>query len=431
MIEIIKLDHTRPEENEKLQRILSRNVGLNNDIMARTEAIIRDVTMRGDAAIVECTQRFDNVVLSAQTMRVEREWIEELAERVDEDLIAAMREAIANIRYYHEKQMAKDWEVEMANGVRLGQRIRPLQIVGLYVPGGTAAYPSTVMMNAIPAQVAGVERIIVVTPPAQFAQNPVVAAVLKELELYEVYLVGGAQAVAALACGTQTIPRVDKIVGPGNQYVAAAKKLVYGAVDIDSIAGPSEIVVVADDTARADYVAADLLSQAEHSEDAAAILFTTSEALAEAVAVELVRQTATLSRHKIIERSLADYGALIVVNSLDDACEMVNRLAPEHVEVITADAEAIAEKIHNAGAIFIGPYSPESVGDYFAGTNHVLPTGGTARFSSALGVYDFLKRTSIIRYTKEELMRTAGSIERLALAEGFEAHARAATIRYE
>ncbi len=431
MIEIIKLDNTRPEDSEKLQRILSRNVGLNKDILARTEAIIRDVTMRGDAAVVECTQRFDNVVLSAQTMRVEREWIEELAERVDEELIAAMREAISNIRYYHEKQVAKDWYVEMANGVRLGQRIRPLQIVGLYVPGGTAAYPSTVMMNAIPAQVAGVERIVVVTPPAQFAQNPVIAAVLKELELYEVYLVGGAQAVAALACGTQTIPRVDKIVGPGNQYVAAAKKLVYGAVDIDSIAGPSEIVVIADDTARADYVAADLLSQAEHSEDAAAILLTTSEALAEAVAVELVQQTATLSRHKIIERSLADYGALIVVNSLDDACELVNRLAPEHVEVITADAEAVVEKIRNAGAIFVGPYSPESVGDYFAGTNHVLPTGGTARFSSALGVYDFLKRTSVIRYTKEELMRTAASIERLALAEGFEAHARAATIRYE
>ncbi|MDQ3011347.1 MAG: histidinol dehydrogenase, partial [Acidobacteriota bacterium] len=266
MIEIIKLDNTRPEDSDKLQRILSRNVGLNKDILARTEAIIRDVTMRGDAAVVECTQRFDNVVLSAQTMRVEREWIEELAERVDEELIAAMREAISNIRYYHERQMATDWYVEMANGVRLGQRIRPLQIVGLYVPGGTAAYPSTVMMNAIPAQVAGVERIVVVTPPAKFAQNPVIAAVLKELELYEVYLVGGAQAVAALACGTQTIPRVDKIVGPGNQYVAAAKKLVYGAVDIDSIAGPSEIVVIADDTARADYVAADLLSQAEHSE---------------------------------------------------------------------------------------------------------------------------------------------------------------------
>lgn len=431
MIEIIKLDINRPEESEKLQRILSRNVGLNNEIMRRTEAIIRDVTLRGDDAVVECTQRYDNVVLSAQTMRVERERIEELAERVDAELIAAMREAISNIRYYHERQLAKDWSVEMANGVRLGQRIRPLQIVGLYVPGGSAAYPSTVMMNAIPAQVAGVERIVVVTPPAQFAQNPVIAAVLKELGLFEVYLVGGAQAVAALACGTETIPRVDKIVGPGNQYVAAAKKLVYGAVDIDSIAGPSEIVVVADDTARADFVAADMLSQAEHSDDAAAILVTTSVRLAEAVSAELVHQTALLSRRGIVERSLADYGALIIVDSLDDACELVNRLAPEHVEVMTENAETVTEKIINAGAIFVGSYSPESVGDYFAGTNHVLPTGGTARFSSALGVYDFLKRTSVIRYTKEELMRTAASIERLALAEGFDAHARAATIRYE
>jgi histidinol dehydrogenase len=380
---------------------------------------------------VECTQRYDNVVLSAQTMRVERERIEELAERVDAELVAAMREAISNIRYYHERQLAKDWSVEMANGVRLGQRIRPLQIVGLYVPGGSAAYPSTVMMNAIPAQVAGVERIVVVTPPAQFAQNPVIAAVLKELGLFEVYLVGGAQAVAALACGTETIPRVDKIVGPGNQYVAAAKKLVYGAVDIDSIAGPSEIVVVADDTARADFVAADMLSQAEHSDDAAAILVTTSVRLAESVSAELVHQTASLSRRQIVERSLADYGALIIVDSLDDACDLVNRLAPEHVEVMTENAETVTEKIINAGAIFVGSYSPESVGDYFAGTNHVLPTGGTARFSSALGVYDFLKRTSVIRYTKEELMRTAASIERLALAEGFDAHARAATIRYE
>lgn len=431
MIEIIKLDVNRPEESEKLQRILSRNVGLNNEIMRRTEAIIRDVTLRGDAAVVECTQRYDNVVLSAQTMRVERERIEELAERVDAELVAAMREAISNIRYYHERQLAKDWSVEMANGVRLGQRIRPLQIVGLYVPGGSAAYPSTVMMNAIPAQVAGVERIVVVTPPAQFAQNPVIAAVLKELGLFEVYLVGGAQAVAALACGTETIPRVDKIVGPGNQYVAAAKKLVYGAVDIDSIAGPSEIVVVADDTARADFVAADMLSQAEHSDDAAAILVTTSVRLAESVSAELVHQTVSLSRRQIVERSLADYGALIIVDSLDDACDLVNRLAPEHVEVMTENAETVTEKIINAGAIFVGPYSPESVGDYFAGTNHVLPTGGTARFSSALGVYDFLKRTSVIRYTKEELMRTAASIERLALSEGFDAHARAATIRYE
>jgi histidinol dehydrogenase len=287
------------------------------------------------------------------------------------------------------------------------------------------------MMNAVPAQVAGVGRIVVVTPPAQFKQNPVISATLKELNLFEVYTVGGAQAVAALAYGTATIPRVDKIVGPGNQYVAAAKKLVYGAVDIDSIAGPSEIVVIADDAARADFVAADLLSQAEHSEDAAAILITPSEKLAEAVREEIVKQTRNLSRREIIERSLADFGALIVVESLAAACALADRIAPEHVEVITEDDEATAARINHAGAIFIGAYSPEPVGDYFAGTNHVLPTGGAARFSSALGVYDFLKRTSVIRYTREELTRTAPSIERLALAEGFEAHARSATIRYE
>jgi len=299
----------------------------------------------------------------------------------------------------------------------------------VYVPGGSAAYPSTVMMNAIPAQVAGVGRIVIVTPPARFAENPVIAAVLRELELFEVYLVGGAQAVAALAYGTETMPRVDKIVGPGNQYVTAAKKAVFGIVDIDSLAGPSEIVVIADETARPDFVAADLLSQAEHSEDAASILVTTSEKLAAAVRNEIIRQTQTLSRKTIIEKSLADFGALIVVDSPGAACRLVDQLAPEHVEVITADSEATAAKLRHAGAIFIGAYSPEPVGDYFAGSNHVLPTGGTARFASALGVYDFLKRTSIIRYTKNEIVRTAELIDRLARAEGFDAHARAATIR--
>ncbi|HEX2488047.1 MAG TPA: histidinol dehydrogenase [Blastocatellia bacterium] len=414
-----------------MQRILNRGIGLNDEILARAAAIIGEIRERGDAALIEFTERFDGVKLSPETLRVDRRTIEELAAHVDYDLLAAMREAIANIRHYHERQLTGDWEIARENGVRLGQRVRPLEIVGLYVPGGSAAYPSTVMMNAVPAQVAGVGRIVVVTPPTQFKRNPVIAATLKELNLFEVYTVGGAQAVAALAHGTETIPRVDKIVGPGNQYVAAAKKLVYGAVDIDSIAGPSEIVVIADDTARADFVAADLLSQAEHSEDAAAILITPSEKFAEAVRDEIVKQTRSLSRREIIERSLADFGALIVVESLSAACALADRIAPEHVEVITEDDEATAAKINHAGAIFIGPYSPEPVGDYFAGTNHVLPTGGAARFSSALGVYDFLKRTSVIRYTREELTRTAASIERLALAEGFEAHARSATIRYE
>jgi len=431
MIEIIKSAGADPERNAKLQRILNRGIGLNDEILARADAIIGDIRERGDAALIEFTARFDGVKLLPETLRVDRRTIEELAAQVDDDLIAAMREAIGNIRYYHEHQLTRDWEIRRENGVRLGQRVRPLEIVGLYVPGGSAAYPSTVMMNAVPAQVAGVGRIVVVTPPTQFKQNPVIAATLKELGLFEVYTIGGAQAVAALAYGTATIPRVDKIVGPGNQYVAAAKKLVYGAVDIDSIAGPSEIVVIADDAARADFVAADLLSQAEHSEDAAAILITPSEKLAEAVREEIVKQTRSLSRREIIERSLADFGALIVVESLAAACALVDRIAPEHVEVITEDDEATAAKINHAGAIFIGAYSPEPVGDYFAGTNHVLPTGGAARFSSALGVYDFLKRTSVIRYTREELTRTAPSIERLALAEGFEAHARSATIRYE
>ena len=429
MIEIIKLTGSGVEQSAKLKKILSRGVGLNNDILARTDAIVREVRGRGDAALIEFTARFDGVELSPETLRVDRRTIEETAAQVDEGLIAAMREAIANIRHYHERQLTRDWEIKRENGVRLGQRVRPLEIVGLYVPGGSAAYPSTVMMNAVPAQVAGVGRIVVVTPPAQFKQNPVIAAALKELNLFEVYTIGGAQAVAALAYGTETIPRVDKIVGPGNQYVAAAKKLVYGAVGIDSIAGPSEIVVIADDTARADFVAADLLSQAEHSEDAAAILITPQAAFAEAVREEIVKQTNTLSRREIIERSLADFGALIVVESLDAACALADRIAPEHIEVITADGEATAAKINHAGAIFIGAYSPEPVGDYFAGTNHVLPTGGAARFSSALGVYDFQKRTSVIRYTQAELKRTAGAIDRLARAEGFDAHARSATIR--
>ncbi|HZS05684.1 MAG TPA: histidinol dehydrogenase [Blastocatellia bacterium] len=429
MIEVIKLTGSDPEGSRKLKRILGRTNGLDGDIMARAEAVVRDVRDNGDEALLSYTARFDGVELKPETLRASRELIEEMAGRVDESLIAAMREAIGNIRRYHEHQLAGDWEIESGNGVRLGQRIRPLDIVGLYVPGGSAAYPSTVMMNAIPAQVAGVPRIVVVTPPAKFSENPVIAAVLKELGLFEVYTVGGAQAVAALAYGTETIPRVDKIVGPGNQYVTAAKKAVFGAVDIDSLAGPSEIVVIADETGRADYVAADMLSQAEHSEDAAAILVTTSEAFAGAVREELIRQTATLSRRAIVEKSLADYGALIVVDSLDAACRLVDRLAPEHVEVITADSETTAAKLNHAGAIFIGAYSPEPVGDYFAGSNHVLPTGGTARFASALGVYDFLKRTSIIRYTQAELERTAASIDRLARAEGFDAHARAATIR--
>jgi len=427
MIEVV--DYSSNHASDVIRRILGRTEGLEGDILVRADAIVRDVRLRGDAALIDYTSRFDGLAIDPSQLKASPERIEELAAGADEFLVAAMREAISNIRHYHQHQLSTDWEIECRNGVRLGQRVRPLEIVGLYVPGGSAAYPSTVMMNAIPALVAGVDRIIVATPPGQFAGSPAIAAVLRELGLFEVYTVGGAQAIAAMAYGTATVPRVDKIVGPGNQYVAAAKKLLYGIVDIDSIAGPSEIVVVADDSADAEFVAADLLSQAEHSDDAAAILVTTSATLAKAVQEEITRQTESLNRKEIIARSLAQYGALIIVESIESAISLVNRIAPEHVEVMTSDSESVASRITNAGAIFIGPYSPEPVGDYFAGSNHVLPTGGTARFSSPLGVYDFQKRTSIIRYTKAELERTASSIDRLARVEGFDAHARSVTIR--
>ena len=297
------------------------------------------------------------------------------------------------------------------------------------MPGGTAAYPSSVVMNVVPAQVAGVERLVVATPPRTLAENPAVAAALLELKITEIYAVGGAQAIAALAFGTETVPRVDKITGPGNKYVAAAKKLVFGVVGIDSIAGPSEVVIIADDNVRADFIAADLLAQAEHGEDASALLITTSEALAQAVAGEVDRQAESLSRRAIVRQSLADYGAIVLVDSVDEACAIVNELAPEHLEIVTSDDEAIAAKIRHAGAIFFGAYTPEAVGDYLAGPNHVLPTGQTARFSSALGVYDFVKRTSMLRYSREQLERSAEKIAALADAEGLDAHQQSVLIR--
>jgi histidinol dehydrogenase len=286
-------------------------------------------------------------------------------------------------------------------------------------------------MNVVPAQVAGVRRILVTTPPRTLAENPAVAAALVELNITEVYAVGGAQAIAALAYGTETVPRVDKITGPGNKYVAAAKKLVFGVVGIDSIAGPSEVVIIADDSARADFVAADLLAQAEHAEDASAILLTTSEDLARNTAAEVTRQAESLPRRAIVERSLAAYGAIVLVDSLEEACAIANGLAPEHLELMTNDDEGVATQIGEAGAIFFGAYTPEAVGDYFAGPNHVLPTGGAARFSSALGVYDFVKRTSLLSYSSEAIRRSAARIAALAAVEGLDAHARSALIRLE
>jgi histidinol dehydrogenase len=426
LIEIIRDERAR---RERLARIKGRSVAADAELMSDVAEIVEEVRARGDAALLDYTARFDGVRMRASDLRVDELALRESASRVDGRVLEALRGCIRNVRAFHEHERSESWEFEAARGVRLGQRVTPVEAAGLYVPGGTASYPSSVVMNVVPAQVAGVGRVAVVTPPRTLSETPAVAAALLELGVTEIYQVGGAQSVAALAYGTETIQRVDIITGPGNKFVAAAKKLVFGAVGIDSIAGPSEVVVLADETARGDFVAADMLAQAEHGEDASAVLVTTSLELAKRVAEELARQVATLPRRSIVTRSLNDFGALFVVGTIEEACELVNELAPEHLEIITHDDTAAAARVHHAGAIFFGAHTPEAVGDYFAGPNHVLPTGGASRFSSALGVQDFLRRTSVIRYTREELQRTAPLIAALAEAEGLDAHARSAMIR--
>ena len=414
---------------ELVERLASRAVALDAELMSLVGAIIDDVRVRGDEALIDYTARFDKVEL--KQLRIGADELKRCAAGADERVRRALREAIENVREFHERQVEASWTISPREGVQLGQRITPLERVGLYVPGGTAAYPSSVVMNVVPAQVAGVERIVVTTPPRTLSESPAVAAALLELNVNEVYAVGGAHAIAALAFGTETVPDVDKITGPGNKYVAAAKKIVFGVVGIDSIAGPTEVVIVADETARAEYVAADLLAQAEHGEDASAVLITTSELLARRVAEEVERQVDSLPRREIVKSSLKDYGAIVLVETLDEACALVNELAPEHVELVTSDDEAIAEQIRHAGAIFFGSYTPEAVGDYLAGPNHVLPTSRTARFSSALGVYDFVKRTSLLRYSKDAFADVAESVAVLAECEGLHGHGRSALIRKE
>lgn len=394
--------------------------------------IIEAVRTEGDDALRRFSEQFDRS--KVDRFRITEEEIQAAYSQVEPEFVTAIREAAVNIRAFHEKQKRESWMDLKPDGTMLGQVVRPLKRVGLYVPGGKAAYPSSVLMNAIPAQVAGVPEIAMVTPPATAGVegvNPYILVAAAEAGVREVYRVGGAQAVAALAYGTAQIPAVDKIVGPGNIYVALAKRYVYGVVDIDSIAGPSEIIVLADDSADPAYVAADLLSQAEHDEMASAVLVTPSQALAVAVQAELSRQVALLPRRAIAEQSLDDYGAILTVPSLEAGLDVVNRMAPEHLEVIVREPFQYLAKIENAGAIFLGPYSSESVGDYFAGPNHVLPTNGTARFSSALSVDDFIKKSSIIYYSKEALLRDAPQIAALAKFEGLQAHARAVEIRVE
>ena len=394
--------------------------------------IIETVKKGGDEALFSYTEKFDHCKMDAAHIRVTREEIDEAYQKVDADFVEVMKKSAANIRAFHEKQLRNSWFDPKPDGTILGMKILPIAIAGVYVPGGKAAYPSSVLMNVLPAKVAGVERIIMTTPPgADGRVNPgtLVAAHIAGVD--EIYKVGGAQAIAAMAFGTQSIPKVDKITGPGNIFVALAKKACFGYVSIDSIAGPSEILVIADETANPRYVAADLLSQAEHDELASAILITTSKTLADQVSVEVDRFVANLSRREIIEKSLNNYGYILLVDSLDEAADTANEIASEHLEILTKDPFAMMTKIRNAGAIFLGEYSSEPLGDYFAGPNHVLPTNGTARFFSPLNVDDFLKKTSIISYSRPALEKIHQDIECFAENEGLTAHANSIRVRFE
>ena len=390
--------------------------------------IIAVVKNEGDAALLAYTEKFDGVALDSLTVSAEE--VEEAYKLVSAEMVDIIKEAAANIRSFHEKQLRNTWITTEQNGTILGQKVTPLDSVGVYVPGGTAAYPSSVLMNVVPAQVAGVERIVMVSPPGKDGKLPAgVLVAAKEAGVKEIYKVGGAQAIAALAYGTDTIQSVDKITGPGNIYVALAKREVFGDVDIDMIAGPSEIAVLADDSARAHEVAADLLSQAEHDARACSVLVTPSSALAERVAAEVEKQLETLPRREMAAKSIADYGVIYVTETVDEAIETVNRLAPEHLEIIMEDAMEKVGRIRHAGAIFIGRFSTEPVGDYFAGPNHVLPTNGTARFSSPLNVDDFQKKSSLIMYSEQAFTENSAKIAAFARLEGLEAHARAIEAR--
>ena len=411
-----------------LEEIIHRS---NTDLTGHDDTvreILNGIRREGDSALLDYTRRFDRYDLTPDRLKVTCEEISEAYGKVNEAEIEALKQAAGNIRKYHERQVQKSWEYE-EEGVMLGQVIRPLETVGIYVPGGKASYPSSVLMNAVPAKVAGVETVVMCSPAPDGCWSPHALVAADLAGVSSIYKVGGAQAVGAMAYGTRTIPKVDKIVGPGNIYVALAKRLVFGVVDIDMIAGPSEILIVADDSARADFIAADLLSQAEHDEEAVPVLVTPSESLVHAVVEELEKQTGQLKRQSIIKESLARQCRLFVSASLDEAIDIANRIAPEHLELAVDDPRASAEHIKNAGAIFLGHYTPEAIGDYFAGPNHVLPTSGTARFSSPLGVYDFIKRTSLISYTPAALKKAGPPVGVLAGMEHLDAHANAVNLR--
>ncbi len=415
-----------------LENLLKRSPNSYGKYEASVAAILADVKEKGDEAIFEYTKKFDGAEINADNIVVTKAEIEEAYSLVDAQLVDVIRKALANIRDYHAKQKQYSWFDSTPNGTILGQKVTPLNRVGVYVPGGKAAYPSSVLMNIIPAKVAGVNQIIMTTPPGKDGKvNPGTLVAANEAGVDVIYKVGGAQAIAAMAYGTESIKKVDKIVGPGNIYVALAKKAVYGHVSIDSIAGPSEILVIADETANPRYVAADLLSQAEHDEMASAILITTSSELADKVSKEIKGFVSVLSRSEIISKSLENYGYILIAKDIEEAVETANEIASEHLEIVTKDPFTVMTKIRNAGAIFLGEYSSEPLGDYFAGPNHVLPTNGTAKFFSPLSVDDFIKKSSIISYSKEALEPIHEDIIKFANAERLTAHANSIKVRFE
>lgn len=427
MLTVVKADGTA--ERQLIDQLRARSGEVDRQVTAAVTEIIDQVRSRGDEAVKEYTCKFDGK--APEQPEIGKEELQSYQERCRPELIESMRRAADNIRDFHMRQKQQSWMTSKENGVMMGQRVRGLNRVGIYVPGGTAAYPSSVLMNAIPAKIAEVQEIVMVTPPGKDGNpNPDIMAAAAIAGVDRVFLMGGAQAVAALAFGTQTVPKVDKIVGPGNIYVATAKKLLYGTVDIDMIAGPSEILVVADETAQPHFLAADLMSQAEHDVLASAILLTTSEQLAKDTISELERQIKTLSRAAIIEQALTNYGAIIVCRSMEEAVTFANELAPEHLEVCVANPMEYIGRLDNAGSVFLGNYSPEPLGDYFAGPNHVLPTSGTARFFSPLSVDSFIKKSSFIYYTQPALAQAKEDIVRIAEAEGLTAHANSIKVRF-
>ena len=426
---ILKL--TEDTRKDILQNLLKRSPNNYGEFEGRVNAIIEEVRNNRDQAVFNYTKQFDGADINAGNILVTEEEIAEAYEQVDTTLLAVIRKSLVNIKKYHEKQVQNSW-FTTEDGIILGQKVTALATVGVYVPGGKAVYPSSVLMNVLPAKVAGVDRIVMCTPPGKDGKvYPSTLVAAKEAGVDEIYKVGGAQAIAAMAFGTESVPKVDKIVGPGNIYVALAKKAVFGYVSIDSIAGPSEILVLADETANPRYVAADLLSQAEHDEMASAILITTSQKLAEEVSAEIDQFVAELSRKEIIQKSLDNYGYILVADNMEEAIDTVNAIASEHMEIVTADPFHVMTKIRNAGAIFIGENSSEPLGDYFAGPNHVLPTNGTAKFFSALSVDDFIKKSSIISYSREALEKVHKDIEQFAECEKLTAHANSIRVRFE